>query len=203
MVEIQKMDRTHVIPVADIHYSSWNDSEISVRLGERYLKKFYLSVVDSEHSFGFISAVDNEVIGYATGYYDYIKFNQYFSQKYFFDLIKIVLSRLVLFRIDIFDIINLLQDSKKTKNIKYPKYHLGALALDNRYKNTAKGREGITGVIGAVHDELKYYGFPGCWGVCDFENVPMKKYLIKLGYSVSKEVKYYKKKIIVFEKQLI
>ena len=43
---LQRMTMEHVPAVCEIHRSSWGENEVSVKLGESYLKRFYN--VDSE-----------------------------------------------------------------------------------------------------------------------------------------------------------
>jgi hypothetical protein len=49
-------------------------------------------------------------------------------------------------------------------------------------------------------NELKSKGFPGCWGLCDFENMPMRKYLLKLGFEETDTIHLVGKSVVLYEK---
>lgn len=197
---LQKMGVGHVGAVVVIHESSWAPHELSVKLGREYLHLFYTNVVQSPHSFGYVYVSDDKVVGYATGFYDYHAFNKSMQGRMRFRLGIILLKRLLARRIGWADISNLLSDEKKLRKARYPKYHLGALALANEYKGTPIGKEAITGAIGAVLTELESKGYPGCWGLCDVRNMPMRKYLLKLGFEEVDTIDFIGKSVVLYEK---
>jgi len=197
---LRQMKLTDVPQVIEIHESSWSKDEISVKLGFNYLQSFYQNVVRSPYSFGYIYVDYGRVIGYATGFYDYYSFNRSFRNSALFNLLCIVTRQLLGRKIWLTDLINLVMDDKKLHNAKYPKHHLGALALDNEYKGTDTGKAAITQTIGAVLSELKGKGYPGCWGLCDVQNIPMRKYLINLGFEETDIVKFIGKSVVLYEK---
>ena len=198
---LREMELTDVPQVVEIHESSWSRDEISVKLGFNYLQSFYQNVVRSPYSFGYVYVENGRVIGYATGFYDYYSFNRSFRNSALLYLLVILVRRLAAGRIWLTDIINLLMDDKKLRNAKYPKYHLGALALGNEYKGTDTGKIAITQTIGAVLDTLKRKDYPGCWGLCDVQNIPMRKYLLKLGFEETDETKFIGKSVVLYEKR--
>jgi len=197
---LRKMTLADVPEVVAIHESSWAPYEISVKLGSEYLCLFYNNVVQSPHSFGYVYVSDDKLIGYATGFYDYHAFNKSVQRRMWFRLGIILLKRLFARRIGLADIMNLLNDEKKLRKAKYPKHHLGALALANEYKGTPVGREAITRTIGGVLTELESKGYPGCWGLCDFQNMPMRKYLLKLGFEEVDIIDFIGKTVVLYER---
>lgn len=196
---LRKMRSGDVDRLVDIHLSSWNPSEISVKLGKRYLLYFYRHVIDSPHSFCYVSTEDEKIIAYATGFYDYRSFNVSLKKKIFLKLCILMLVRLIQFRLKLADIHNLFNDNKKLRNAKYPLYHLGALALDNDYKGTQSGKKAIKESITAVLEEFKGLNLPGCWGLCDEVNIPMRKYLLKLGFKEVDVIPLTGKSVVLYE----
>jgi hypothetical protein len=190
----------HVDTIAKIHADSWMPQEISVKLGTEYLHLFYRNIVESPYSFGYVYVNDHEIIAYATGFYDYHAYNQFVQTKELFRLGMILFKRILVFKIDIADIFNLLNDDKKLRKAKYPHHHLGALALSNEFKSTPIGKEAITAVIQGVVNELASKGYPGCWGLCDFKNMPMRKYLLKLGFEEVDTISFIGKSVVLYEK---
>ncbi len=75
-----------------------------------------------------------------------------------------------------------------------------ALVLSNEYKGTPSGKEAITLAIRAVLDEFAARGYPGCWGICDAQNMPMRKYLLKLGFEEVDIVDFIDKSVVLYEK---
>jgi hypothetical protein len=143
---------------------------------------------------------DSKIVGYATGFYDYRAFNKSMQSGMCFRLGIILLKRLLAGKIGWADISNLLNDEKKLRKARYPKYHLGALALANEYKGTLVGKEAITGAIGAVLTELESEGYQGCWGLCDARNMPMGKYLLRLGFEEVDTIDLIGKSVVLYEK---
>jgi len=190
----------HIESVSKIHMTSWNINELSVKLGNGYVRRFYKHIVDSEYSFGFVCLEENEVIGYATGFYDYHLFNQSLKNEDFFFLLVTLIQRMVAGKIKANDLINLLQDDNKLKRSKYPKYHLGALALANEYKGTVQGKKAISGVISAVLADLSERGYPGCSLTCDCINVPMRKRILKLGFKEVDIIPMKGRSVVLYEK---
>lgn len=196
---LQRMSLDHIDDVAEIHNSSWGRNEISVKLGEEYIKRFYENVVQSPFSFGFVFLVD-KIIGYATGFSDYQGFNEYFKRKNFWNLWKILLWGMACGKMGFADLINLLNDGKKFKKSTYSKYHLGALALSNFYKGKPIGRQAITEVIGAVLIELENKGASGCSLTCDILNEPMRKLIQELGFDEINVIKMVGRSVVLYEK---
>lgn len=190
----------HIESVAVIHETSWSQHEISVKLGAEYLKLFYSNIVESQHSFGYVFIVDGRVVGYATGFYDYHAFNESMLNRFRLRIASILIKRLFSRKIGWADISNLRNDSRKLRRASYPQHHLGALALSNNYKKTRLGKEAITSTIGAVLRKLEEKGYPGCWGLCDFTNMPMRKYLLKLGFAEIDTIPFIGKSVVLYEK---
>ena len=200
---LEKMNLQHIDQVISIHQSSWNKNEISCKLGEKFLRLFYSSVVGCPHSFGYTCLVEGRVIAYACGFYDYQSFNQLFLRKNLFSASLIFLGRLMGGKIRCVDIINLHCDKRKFRNSRFPKHHLGALALSNEYKGTEEGRMAIMDVMTEVLNELDEKKCPGCGAVCDEKNIPMRKYFIKLGFSERDMIPFERKNVVLYEKEFI
>jgi hypothetical protein len=197
---LREMRWVDVSQVADIHESSWSEDEISVKLGHNYLQLFYQNIVQLPYSFGYVYVKGGRVIGYATGFYDYQNFNRSFRNKILYRLLLIVIKHLLTRKIGLADLINLLKDEKKLRNANYPKHHLGALALANEYKKADTGKTAITETMVTVLNELKSKGCPGCWGLCDARNMPMRKHLLGLGFEESDEIEFIGKSVVLYEK---
>jgi len=196
---LERMRPEHVGEVARIHATSWGAHEISVKLGPAYQRMFYRSVVRSPYAFGYVFTNDGRVVGYATGFSEYEKFNAATKYRGLPRLLFILGTAFLRRRITLKDVRNLLDDARKLRKLRHPGHHLGALALDGAYKGTSVGREAITATINAVVEEFRRLGYAGCWGVCDDRNVPMKKYLVRLGFDEVDQVDYPDKRVIVFE----
>lgn len=197
---LEKMRLDHVESVAKIHQTSWHPREISIKLGPEYLDLFYKNIVTSPYSFGYVYVNDNKVIAYATGFYDYHAYNRAFQTKEKTRLGLILFKRMLAFKIGIADILNLFNDDRKLRKARYPHHHLGALALSNDFKGAPLGKEAITAVIEGVVNELENKNYSGCWGLCDFENMPMRRYLLKLGFEEADTIVFIGKSVVLYEK---
>jgi len=195
---IREIVLADVPTLTEIHLSSWAPNELSVKLGAEFVGLFYERIVKSAHSFGYVYELDGTIVGYAVGFHDYHAFNAEISK---LRLIRILLKKLPTGKISIPDMVNLLLDNRKLRNAHYPHYHLGSLALANPYKGTPEGRTAITETINAVIGRLESEQYPGCWGLCDEENMPMRKYLVKLGFDEVDIVPLMGKKVVLYEKK--
>jgi len=200
---LQRMSTHHIDEVAEIHKTSWDKTEISVKLGHDYIKMFYDYIVKSEYSFGFVYLIDGKVIAYATGFYDYHCFNKLLKKEKFGYLLMILLKRMISRGMTLYDLLNLFQDDKKLSKAKYPKFHLGALALAKDYKGQKLGRQAISETIGAVLKELEDKKYPGCWGLCNINNIPMRKLLMKFGFEEVDIIKMIKRRVVLYEKTFL
>lgn len=196
---LRKMSLTDVLSLTQIHLSSWDENEMSVKLGSDYVRLFYHHVVISPHSFGYVYLDGEQIAGYATGFYDYGIFNRTFRNQHLFQILFILTKGLIAGKITLLDMLAIIIDDKKLRKAKHPKYHLGALGLANPYKRTRFGKTAITQTMVAVLDELKNRRYSGCWGICDFKNTPMRKYLLKLGFSEVDIVKIVNRSVVLYE----
>ena len=200
---LKKMTMKEVRDVVSIHESSWAPHEISVKLGQEYLHSFYTHVVQSPYSFGYVYTYGNTVLSYAVGFHDYQMFNDYLKGKIRFRLGIIILKRLLSRKIGWADISNLLNDGEKLRKARYPKYHLGALALAKEYRGTPLGREAIMGAIEGVLREFEDKGYPGCWGLCDYINTPMRKCLTRLKFIEVDIINFGNRSVVLYERDLV
>ena len=199
---LEELERKHVRRVAEIHASSWSQNEISVKLGLRYIRLFYESIVESPHSFGYVSTEKEGVVAYAVGFFDYQEFNREFRNKILFHFLLILIAGMLSGRLLLADVINLLDDNKKLRNARFPKYHLGALALANEYKRTGPGKTAITESVAAILDELRKRGCPGCWGLGDKKNTALRRLLLDTGFEGMDEIPLRGKSVVLYEKTL-
>ena len=200
---LEKMNYQHIVEVISIHQSSWSKNEISRKLGGKYLHLFYANVVSCPHSFAYVYSVGGKVIAYACGFYDYPSFNHSFLRKTFLSTVLIFLRRLMRGKITWVDILNLHYDNRKFRKSRYPKQHLGALALCNEYKGTNEGRRAIMDAMAEVLNELEKKKFSGCGAVCDEKNIPMRKYFMELGFCERDRIPFKGKSVVLYEKEFI
>jgi RimJ/RimL family protein N-acetyltransferase len=199
---LQRMTMEHVPDVCEIHRSSWGENEVSVKLGAGYLRRFYSTLVQSPHGFGYVYLDGGKIAGYASGFSDYEAFNAELKSRNFVPLALIAARGLATGRLRPGDLRDLMADGRKLRKLRYPKHHWGAMALANEHKGTPLGRETVLATVHAVFDELAGRGCQGVWGACDDRNVPMKKYLGKLGFDEVDAVEFSTRVIRVYEKPL-
>jgi RimJ/RimL family protein N-acetyltransferase len=198
---LRLMESKDIRDVAHIHATSWAPHEISVKLGPTYLRMFYSFVVNSPHSFGYVWESEGKIAGYATGFQNYQVFNEELKNKNFFKLGITVVMRFLGGKLSFADIKNLMADDNKLRKARFPQYHLGALALANEFKQTSAGKDAVKGTINAVLDHLAEAGYPGCWGLCNEVNMPMRKYLLKLGFEEIDIIEEHGRNVVLYEKE--
>lgn len=197
---IKKMGIEHIEQVARIHVTSWAPYEISVKLGEAFLKRcFYSSVVISPVAFGYVYVDHGKVAAYATGFYKYEEFNRSALKRNIFYLAALILRRLFSGRVKPSDLLDMLRDNRKLRKLRFPQHHLGALALSNEHKESSNTQDIMIETIGSVLAELEERGCGGCWGACDERNKPMRLTLSSLGFKQVDTITYASKVTTVFE----
>lgn len=199
---LQRMTAAHVPQICEIHRSSWGANEVSVKLGMPYLRRFYSALVSSPHAFGFVFLEGDRIVGYASGFPEYEAFNAELKSRHRVALGVLAVARILTGRLSVGDLRDLMADGRKLRKLRYPRHHWGAMALDNAYKGTPTGRQAVLATVNGVFDELARRGCPGVWGACDDRNVPMKKYLEKLGFGEVEAVPFSTRTIRVYEKPL-
>lgn len=195
---INNLELRHVKEVSKIHFYSWNKKEFSVKLGQRFIELFYTHVCLSDSAFGQVFIENNKVIAYACGFYDLKKFQTTLMRNFFLRLTLIVLTSFFKSRLTLLDIKNNFFSAKTTKKSSYPNQHLGALAVRDEYKGTQEGRTAVKATINKVLNDLNE-NYPGCHGICNEENIPMRKYLEKLGFYKVEKIDMQDKKILLFD----
>lgn len=185
--------------ITEIHVSSFDKSTLISKLGSKFLHDcFYEPLVLSKDGFGFVSVKNDRIIGYVTGlsnYPDFVHKNP-----------KISLGRLIALwkfltlKVSWKDILDALNESVKYKKLKDPKFQLCALALRNEYKHTPQGKRAITACLEAVLKECKKRGAKSVWCITHKQNIPMQKYLEKLGFEFIEEIKLRGRVELLYEK---
>jgi hypothetical protein len=199
---LQRMGPEHLDEICEIHRTSWGENEVSVKLGAGYIRLFYSAVVSSPHAFGYVYLDGGRVVGYASGFADYPGFNTEFRNRHLLRLGTTAALRMVTGKLTVGDFRDLMDDHRKLEKLEHPRHHWGAMALANPYKGTDLGRQAVYATVNAVFDELARRGCPAVWGACDDRNVPMKKYLHKLGFAEVDAVPFRTRTIRVYEKPL-
>jgi len=200
MITLRKMTLADVPAIVEIHCSSWDPSEISVKLGPRFVERFYSTIAESQDAFTYLAERDGRIIAYSSGFLRYRNFNRSLIRSHFFFMASIVLHQLLRGRFTIGDLYNMLTDSKKLRKLRFPDSHWGMAALANEYKGTSLGKESFSMTVQAVFHDLKKAGQLGVWGPCDSKNIAMEKWLINLGFEKVDRIKCFGRNILVFEK---
>jgi RimJ/RimL family protein N-acetyltransferase len=167
-----------------------------------YLRRFYAELARSPHGFTWVYEAGGEIVGYASGFPDYDAFNAALKRRHRAALGALALWRMATGKLSPADLRDLLDDGRKLRRVRWPRHHWGAMAVANAYKGTPLGRQAVLATVNAVFDELGRRGCPGVWGACDDRNVPMKKYLQKLGFAEVEAVPFRTRTIRVYEKAL-
>lgn len=197
---LRKMTPKDILSLVEIHQSSWSPSEISVKLGSKFLELFYFTIAQAPDAFTYLFEENDKIIAYSSGFFQYRDFKKRLIESNWPFLTWTVVSRLISGKLAFADILDILGDSKKLNKLRYPEVHWGAAALANEYKGTPIGKEAFKLTVDAVFHDLQRAGCGGCWGPCDMENVAMEKWLIKLGFKKVNKVNFRRRSILIYEK---
>ena len=197
---IVKLNNIFLDKITNIHLKSWEKYEISIKLGEKIIRQFYSNVINSDFAFCYIYLDGDHIVGYATGFNDYIKFNNYFNKGAYLQNSFLVFRKLLFLELSLYDLINIINKNRIMENLCFPNHHLGAFALSNEYKKTSIGKFAITSTINQVLEKLEKQFCNGCWSVCDERNIPVIKIHDKFNFKKVRTVNFIKKNLLVYEK---
>jgi len=197
---LRKMTLEDVPKIVEIHRTSWHPSEISVKLGPKFLELFYISISQAPDAFTYIFEQNGEIIAYSTGFSRYRDFNTRLIKSKWIPVSWIVMSRFLSGKLAIEDVCNMFLDSRKLRNLRYPDAHWGANALSNEYKGTPLGKEAYASTAQAVFRDLQKTGCGGCSVSCGTENKAMEKWIIHLGFEKVDTVPLRGKSVLVYER---
>jgi RimJ/RimL family protein N-acetyltransferase len=200
MITLRRMTLADVPAIVEIHCSSWPPSEISVKLGPRFVERYYSAIAKSSHAFTYLAEKEGRIVAYSSGFLRYRNFNRSLIRSNLFFMGWIVLCQLLRGRFTIADLYNMLTDSKKLRKLRFPDVHWGMAALANEYKGTSLGKESFSMAVQAVFNDLRKAGQPGVWGPCDSKNIAMERWLVRLGFEKADRINYSGRDILVFEK---
>jgi RimJ/RimL family protein N-acetyltransferase len=199
-ITLRRMTLADVPAIVEIHCSSWPPSEISVKLGPRFVERFYSAIAESSHAFTYLVEKEGRIVAYSSGFLRYRNFNRSFVRSNLLFMAWIVLHQLLAGRFSIADLFNMVTDSRKQRKLRFPDVHWGMAALANEYKGTSLGKGSFSMAVQAVFRDLKKAGQPGVWGPCDSKNIAMERWLIGLGFERVDRIRCFGRDILVFEK---
>jgi RimJ/RimL family protein N-acetyltransferase len=177
------MTLADVPEVVRMHMAGWSPNEISIKLGVHFVRLLYSVVARAEDAFVFVyENEDNEIIAASAGFLDYQGLNRRLMLNNGHHMLRAFLQGVFHGRISVRDILNMVNDGNKTRNVKNPQFHWGLTTLREDYIGTRHGRPTVTALATAVFDEMRNLGCPTCWGPCRADNIPMSKFFIRLGF---------------------
>lgn len=193
------MEIKDIEAVAALHINSLAEYEFSVKLGEKFLRDgFYYSCVKSDLAIGYVYEVENRLIAFAVGFWNYTNFNKNLRQSKRILLAKEFAKAWFQGRIGLADFKDL-WNHQLEKATSYDA-HLGAFALAEDYKRTPVGALAILNLCNAILKAFEKRGLDGCWGVTDQRNLPTQKVLQKLHFSFVRAIDLPSKTVFLYER---
>lgn len=182
------MTHDDVPAVADIHYETWNDYDMSTQLGKGYLRWCYKALLDPKYAFGLVQRNLNQIVAYAIGFVDYPRFYRDYRYR--------ILAQLLLYG-KFGAALRSFKGEWKTAYVRDGRYHLGCFGLNHMFR-TGYGKRAIRECVDEVIDRLvSEYG--SCWGVTDERNIAVDKILTRR-YDTRTPVQLKHRTLIFFER---
>jgi RimJ/RimL family protein N-acetyltransferase len=197
---LRKMRREDIPAIVEIHRSSWNPSEISVKLGPKFLEYFYSTILQAPDAFTYLFEQEGKIVAYSTGFYKYREFSKRMLKSHCILFLQIILFRFLFGYLAVADICNMLLDFRKLRSLRYPDAHWGANAVATAFKGTQLGKEAYALTANAVFRDLQQAGCGGCGVACDSENKAIEKWLIRLGFKKVDTVFFWRRSVLIYEK---
>ncbi len=195
---LRKLELFDIEQIVELHYKSFGENELSIKLGKEFIRIFYESILNSGYSFGYVYVIENKIIAFAMGINDYERFNAYFKSNNLYNILKLIILKLFTFSISINTILNAIIDGKKYTKLRMSNCHLGALGKDLEFEDILVSKKAIRECVGKVIDTFLSSDMNFCWSVCDKSNVGMIKLHYELGFALINEVKQFGRTISVF-----
>ena len=108
------MKSEDVPAIVEIHQASWSPSEISVKLGPKFLNLFYSAILQAPDAFTYLFEDNGKIVAYSSGFYKYRNFNRRLIKSNWVLFAWIVLSRFISGKLAVADIFNIFHDSNSS-----------------------------------------------------------------------------------------
>lgn len=200
LIDIHSARRDELDQIIDIHLTEYSKKELSVRLGKKFVRIFYYSIMFSDYAKLIVASYLGEVTGYICVFTNYQEFNNKLFKDNIINLAKIVINSIFKLKINPIDLLLLLNDSKKIREVKNPHYHIGAFSISTKKQFKIVNKNLSYKLMNTAHDYIKYNGANSVWGACDARNWLIHKLLYKFGYKKIDELRFLNRGIFIFEK---
>lgn len=174
-------EKKDALEIANIHKTEISQGFLS-SLDLKFLEKIYVSVINSDYGFCVLAEEENNIIGFVAGAINIKKIYFYFTKKYFFQFIKMILPKILNFAF-IKKIFETLLYPQKESNL--PEAELLTIAVKNEFQG-----KGVAGkMIQMFIQEAK--------------NRSIKEFKVLVGEDLAGAIKFYEKNGFKFVKEVI
>ena len=184
MTEFRNLAPCHLNKLVEAHLTTWSGNDLSVRLGEGFVRRFYELAIEDPASFamGIGTSGDED-------------FNALLKKSMGLGFYFLVLSRLLAGRLPLGQIADQLLRPKPYRKAQYPDAHLGAFGCFE------EGMEAVLMLpllIGHVAEKLGK-SHPACWSVTAKDNRGADMVMRQAGFEVIDIIRLSGNETVIYE----
>ena len=179
------------------HMATWSKSDLSVQLGEGFLRHFYRRAVDDPDTLALAapSRTGDGLACWCLGFRRYDAFNEALKRDMGWSLHLLIARRLLTGRLSIGRVLDQLRGSDLNRSADCPDNHLGAFGrLGGAFEDVML----LTELIGHTAAEL-CRDLPACWAVTDDRNRGAKTVMQSAGFSEIDRLLQRDRTMVVYE----
>lgn len=195
---------SYIPQVVKLHLAEWSSTEISVKLGRRFLQAFYTDICNSLYASGFIALFHGEVVAYVCVFSNYPSFNLSLLRHQFFNVSLSMIQAVIRKQITLDELLAMVRDDRKLTSVTEPQYHLGAIAISKSFRSQYQdiAYEATHTLMLKAHQYLLDSGAKYVWGSCDASNLPMSLFFANYHYHRVATLSYGKRVLWIFEAEV-
>ena len=197
MTEFRDLAPCHLNKLVEAHLTTWSRNDLSVRLGEGFVRRFYELAIEDPASFAVgIGTSENEGLScWCLGFTCYEDFNARLKKSMGLGFYFLALRRLLAGRLPLGQIADQLLRPKPYRKAQYPDAHLGAFGCFE------EGMEAVLMLpllIGHVAEKLGE-SHPACWSVTAKDNRGADTVMKRAGFEVIDTIRLSGNETVIYE----
>ncbi len=170
-----------VEPIVKSHMTTWGATDLSVQLGETFLRHFYTLAIEDPDTLalGVRGSKDNNLAGWCIGFRRYHEFNAALKKRMGLSLPLLTLKKLVFGPLRIKKVVNHFFAKKPEKIVLTPNCHLGAFGrVGSAFETVIL----LSNLIGHMASEL-CRNSTSCWAVTNDDNKGARMVMERAGFA--------------------
>ncbi|MBL6933849.1 MAG: hypothetical protein ISR48_00385 [Alphaproteobacteria bacterium] len=197
MIEFRDLAPCHLNKLVEAHLTTWSGNDLSVRLGEGFVRRFYELAIEDTTSFavGAGTSENEELSCWCLGFTCYEDFNSRLKKSLGLGFYFLVLGRMLTGRLPLGQIADQFLRPKPYRKAQCPDAHLGAFGC---FEEGMEAVLTLSSLIGHVAERLGE-SHPACWSVTAKDNRGADMVMKRAGFKVIDAIRLSGSETVIYE----